>query len=87
MAEEKAKEMAVKMAEEKAKELAAEMAEKQAAEERAEGEKIRDKKLIAKWLQKGKTVQEIAENLDESETYVRELMQEEEQHDTGRNQN
>ncbi len=78
MAEEKAKEMAVKMAEEKAKEMAVEIAEKQAAEERAEGEKIRDKKLIAKWLQKGKTVQEIAENLDESEAYVRELMQEEE---------
>ena len=78
MAEEKAKEMAVEMAEEKAKEMAVEIAEKQAAEERAEGEKIRDKKLIAKWLQKGKTVQEIAENLDESEAYVRELMQEEE---------
>ena len=78
MAEEKAKEMAVEIAEEKAKEMAVEIAEKQAAEERAEGEKIRDKKLIAKWLQKGKTVQEIAENLDESEAYVRELMQEEE---------
>ena len=41
---------------------------------RAEGEKNRDKNLISKWLKKGKTVTEIAEDLEQSEEYVRELM-------------
>ena len=41
---------------------------------RAECEKNRDKNLISKWLKKGKTVTEIAEDLEQSEEYVRELM-------------
>ena len=41
---------------------------------RIEGEKDRDKNLISKWLKKGKTVAEIAEDLELSEEYVRELM-------------
>ena len=41
---------------------------------RAEGEKNRDKNLISKWLKKGKTVTEIAEDLEQPEEYVRELM-------------
>ena len=35
-----------------------------------EGEQNRDRELIAKWLQKGKTIAEIAEDLDRSEEYV-----------------
>jgi predicted transposase/invertase (TIGR01784 family) len=41
----------------------------------AEGRKDRDKSLIMRWLQKGKTISEIAEDLDQSEEYVRKLMQ------------
>ena len=43
------------------------------AEGLAEGEKSRDKELILKWLQKGRTMQEIAEDLDRPEKYVRKL--------------
>ncbi len=39
-----------------------------------EGEKNRDRELITKWLQKGKTIAEIAEDLDRSEEYVKSLM-------------
>ena len=39
-----------------------------------EGEQNRDRELIAKWLQKGKTIAEIAEDLDRSEEYVKNLM-------------
>ncbi len=38
-----------------------------------EGEKSRDRELILKWLQKGRTIQEIAEDLDRPEEYVRKL--------------
>ena len=38
-----------------------------------EGEKSRDRELILKWLQKGRTIQEIAEDLDRTEEYVRKL--------------
>ena len=41
---------------------------------RAEGEKNRDRNLILKWVQKGKTVSEMAEDLEKPEDYVRELM-------------
>ena len=39
-----------------------------------EGERERDRFLINKWLQKGKTVTEIAEDLGKSEEYVESLM-------------
>ena len=39
-----------------------------------EGEQHRDKVLIFKWLEKGKTVKEIAEDLDKSEDYVKSFM-------------
>ena len=39
-----------------------------------EGEQNRDRELIAKWLQKGKTITEIAEDLDRSEEYVKSLI-------------
>lgn len=32
------------------------------------------KELITKWLQKGKTITEIAEDLDQSEEYVKSLI-------------
>ena len=38
-----------------------------------EGEKSRDRELILKWLQKGRTIQEIAEDLDRPEEYVQKL--------------
>ena len=38
---------------------------------RNEGEQNRDKELITKWLQKGKS---IAENLDRTEEYVKKFM-------------
>ena len=41
---------------------------------RAEGERERDRFLINRWLQKGKTVAEIAEDLGKSEEYVESLM-------------
>ena len=40
---------------------------------RAEGEQNRDRELIAKWLKKGKTIAEIAEDLDRTEEYVKHL--------------
>ena len=39
-----------------------------------EGEQNRDRELIAKWLQKGKTIAKIAEDLDRSEEYVKSLI-------------
>ena len=39
-----------------------------------EGEQNRDRELIAKWLQKGKTIAEIAEDLDRSEEYMKSLI-------------
>ena len=39
-----------------------------------EGEQNRDRELITKWLQKGKTIAEIAEDLDRSEEYVKSLI-------------
>lgn len=43
-----------------------------------EGEKIgkieREKELIAKWINKGKTIAEIAEDLDKTQEYVKSLM-------------
>jgi len=39
-----------------------------------EGEQNRDRELIAKWLQKGKTIAAIAEDLDKTEIYVKNLM-------------
>ena len=41
---------------------------------RVEGERERDRFLINRWLQKGKTVAEIAEDLGKSEEYVESLM-------------
>ena len=41
---------------------------------RAEGERERDRFLINRWLQKGKTIAEIAEDLGKSEEYVESLM-------------
>ena len=41
---------------------------------RTEGEKNRDRALISKWFQKGKTVSEMAEDLDKPEAYVREIL-------------
>ena len=41
---------------------------------RAEGEKDTHRFLINKWLQKGKTIDEIAEDLGKSEEYVESLM-------------
>lgn len=38
-----------------------------------EGEKSRDKELILKWLKKGRTMREIAEDLDRTEEYVQKL--------------
>ena len=43
-------------------------------EEYEQGGRDRDKKLICKWMQKGRTVAEIAEMLEESEEYVKSLM-------------
>lgn len=40
---------------------------------RAEGEQNRDRELITKWLKKGKTIAEIAEDLDRTEEYVKHL--------------
>lgn len=41
---------------------------------RTEGEIEKEKELIAKWLQKGKTIAAIAEDLDKTEIYVKNLM-------------
>lgn len=38
-----------------------------------EGEQNRDRELITKWLKKGKTIAEIAEDLDRTEEYVKHL--------------
>lgn len=43
-------------------------------EGKMEGERDRDQELIMKWLQKGKTIAQIAEDLDKTEVYVRSLM-------------
>ena len=40
---------------------------------RSEGEISKERELITKWLQKGKTITEIAEDLDQSEEYVKSL--------------
>ncbi len=42
----------------------------------AAGQKAKEKELAHKWLRKGKTIQEIAEDLDKPAEYVRELIQE-----------
>ena len=41
---------------------------------RTEGEYSRDQELIMKWLQKGKTITEIAEDLDKPAEYVKSIM-------------
>ena len=41
---------------------------------RSEGEISKERELITKWLQKGKTITEIAEDLDRSEEYVKSLI-------------
>ena len=41
---------------------------------RADGERERDRYLINRWLQKGKTIAEIADDLGKSEEYVENLM-------------
>ena len=41
---------------------------------RADGERERDRSLIHRWLQKGKTIAEIADDLGKSEEYVENLM-------------
>ena len=41
---------------------------------RTEGEYSRDQELIVKWLQKGKTITEIAEDLDKPAEYVKSIM-------------
>ena len=41
---------------------------------RAEGERKRDQDLISSWIKKGKTIAEIAEDLEKSEDYVKSLM-------------
>lgn len=41
---------------------------------RSEGEISKERELITKWLQKGKTITEIAEDLDQSEEYVKSLI-------------
>ena len=43
-------------------------------EGRAEGERKRDQALISSWIKKGKTIAEIAEDLEKSEDYVKSLM-------------
>ena len=41
---------------------------------RTEGERSHERYLISKWFQKGKTVSEMAEDLDKPEAYVREIL-------------
>ena len=41
---------------------------------RNEGEISKERELITKWLQKGKSIAEIAENLDRTEEYVKKFM-------------
>ncbi|MBU5429822.1 Rpn family recombination-promoting nuclease/putative transposase [Kineothrix sp. MSJ-39] len=41
---------------------------------RSEGEISKERELITKWLQKGKSLAEIAEDLDQSEEYVKSLI-------------
>ena len=41
---------------------------------RADGERERDRSLVHRWLQKGKTIAEIADDLGKSEEYVENLM-------------
>ena len=41
---------------------------------RADGERERDRSLINRWLQKGKTIAEIADDLEKSEEYVKSLL-------------
>ena len=41
---------------------------------RADGERERDRSLIQRWLQKGRTIAEIADDLGKSEEYVENLM-------------
>ena len=41
---------------------------------RSEGEISKEKELITKWLQKGKSIAEIAENLDRTEEYVKKFI-------------
>lgn len=72
LAEGKAQGMAEGLAEGKAQGMAEGLAEGK-AQGIAEGEKSRDRELILKWLQKGRTMQEIAEDLDRPEKYVRKL--------------
>ena len=40
---------------------------------RNEGEVSKEKELIERWLKKGKTIAEIAEDLDRTEEYVKHL--------------
>ena len=75
LAEGKAKGLAEGLAEGKAKGLAEGKAQG-LAEGEAAGQKAKEKELAHKWLQKGKTMQEIAEDLDRPAEYVRELIQE-----------
>ena len=39
-----------------------------------EGERDRDQELIMKWIQKGKTITEIVEDLDKPIEYVKSIM-------------
>lgn len=71
-AEARAAGMAEGLAEGKAQGMAEGLAQGM-AEGLAEGEKSRDRELILKWLQKGRTMQKIAEDLDRPEKYVRKL--------------
>ena len=43
-------------------------------EGKMEGERDRDQELIMKWIQKGKTITEIAEDLDKPIEYVKSIM-------------
>ncbi len=48
--------------------------ESEKAYEYERGIEDRDKFLVSKWLKKGKSISEIAEDLDRSEEYVRALV-------------
>ena len=71
-AEARAAGMAEGLAEGKAKGLAEGLAQGK-EQGLIEGEKSRDRELILRWLQKGRTMQEIAEDLDRPEEYVQKL--------------
>lgn len=75
LAKEQAKELAEELVRQRLEEAAEKATEKGMAEGWTEGEKARDRELATRWFKKGRTVREIAEDLDREEAYVQKLIE------------